>query len=68
MAVSCENDNELSGSIRDREFLDRLSDQQLLKKFLLHEVDLSDVLPVLCAMLSHDYIMRSFITCTLRQV
>jgi hypothetical protein len=29
---SCEHGNELSGSINDREFLNQLSDYQLLKK------------------------------------
>jgi hypothetical protein len=32
VAGLCENGNELSGSIKSREFLDYLSDYQLLKK------------------------------------
>jgi hypothetical protein len=51
VAVYCENDNEPSSSIRDKEFLERLSDQQLLEKSLLHGVDLLDILPILYALL-----------------
>jgi hypothetical protein len=32
VVVSCENDTELSGSIDDRKFPDKLSNYQILKK------------------------------------
>jgi hypothetical protein len=51
VSVPCENDNEPSSSIRDKKFLERLSDQQLLKKSLLLGPDLLDILRILCALL-----------------